>query len=300
MSLPAIAGSARCANCQEPPWGRLLLVPIVRIPRWHTALGGVVASVVVSAGLTGCAGDSQPRYGMPTPVTKQSHWTLHLWQGMFVTALVVGGIVWALILWSAVRYRKRGPDQPLPKQTQYHIPLEITYTIIPIVIVAVIFGFVFKAEDVIDSTSAAPAVSVRVEGFQWGWRFTYLDAGGNPIGAPITGDQDNPPTLTLPAGETVRLTLVSDDVDHSFYVPNFLFKRDLIPKVDNTVELYIDRTGTFPGHCAEFCGLHHADMNFQIQAVPKSSFAIPVAAVSPVSPSGPVSPVSPVSPGGNP
>ena len=79
----------------------------------------------------------------------------------------------------------------------------------------------------------------------------------------------------LPAGETVRLTLVSDDVDHSFFVPNFLFKRDLIPKIDNTVELYIDKTGTFPGHCAEFCGLHHADMNFQIQAVPKASFVVP-------------------------
>ena len=62
---------------------------------------------------------------------------------------------------------------------------------------------------------------------------------------------------------------MSDDVIHSFYVPDFLFKRDLIPGVSNTVDLYIDRHGTFQGHCAEFCGLHHADMNFQVNAVPR-------------------------------
>ncbi len=85
--------------------------------------------------------------------------------------------------------------------------------------------------------------------------------------------------LRLPAFETVRLTLVSDDVDHSFYVPNFLFKRDLIPGVNNTVELYIDQVGTFAGHCAEFCGLHHADMNFSVVApFPRTSSALPAAA----------------------
>jgi cytochrome c oxidase subunit II len=115
-------------------------------------------------------------------------------------------------------------------------------------------------------------VTVRVEGFQWGWRFTYLGADGSTIGTPIVGNQDQNPTLTLPAKQTVKLILVSDDVDHSFYIPDFLFKRDLIPGVDNTVDLYIERTGLFQGHCAEFCGLHHADMSFRINAVDKSRF----------------------------
>jgi cytochrome c oxidase subunit 2 len=246
----------------------------VHVRRWQLAGAGLLAFTA----LAGCTGDRQPRYGMPTPVTRQSQSTLHLWQGMFVTALVIGAIVWALIFWSVVRYRRRpssSSSEALPKQTQYAIPLEITYTIIPVIIVAVIFGFVYHTENVVNSTSATPAVSVRVEGFQWGWRFTYLNPDGSPIGGTITGDQDHAPTLTLPAGETVRLTLIADDVIHSFYVPNFLFKRDLIPKVNNTVELYIDKTGTFIGHCAEFCGLHHADMNFSIQAVPASSFSIP-------------------------
>ena len=248
------------------------MVPIAPCRR---RLLGAASGVVAAVTLAGCTGDNQPRYGMPAPATQQSQSTLHLWQGMFVTALVVGGIVWGLIFWSIIRYRGRGKDQPLPKQTQYHIPLEITYTIIPIIIVAVIYAFVVKADDVIDKTSTKAAVSVRVEGFQWGWRFTYLNANGTPLAPPVSGNQYDPPTLTLPAFETVKLTLVSDDVIHSFYVPDFLFKRDMIPKVNNVVELYIDKVGIFQGHCAEFCGLHHADMSFQVRSVPASQFVIP-------------------------
>jgi cytochrome c oxidase subunit 2 len=256
----------------------LRVVASAHVRRWQLAAGGLALGLGVFA-VAGCSGDSQPRYGMPTPVTQQGHSTLHLWQGIFVTAAVIGAIVWALILWSVLRYRRSSSrsssSEQLPKQTQYHIPLEITYTIIPVVIVAVIFGFVYHTENIVNSTSAPPAVSVRVEGFQWGWRFTYLNPDGSTIGPTIVGAQDNPPTLVLPLDSTVRLTLVSDDVDHSFYVPNFLFKRDVIPKINNVVELYTDKAGTFVGHCAEFCGLHHADMNFQIQVVPKASFSIP-------------------------
>ncbi|MDQ1356074.1 MAG: cytochrome c oxidase subunit [Acidimicrobiaceae bacterium] len=247
--------------------------------RWQVAVartgGWLLAGLTAAVLLAACTGDTQPRYGMPQPVTKQGHSILHLWQGVFVTALVVGVVVWSLILWSVFRYRKRGGDEGLPKQTQYHIPLEITYTIIPIIIVAVIFVFVVKVENRVDSTAAAPAVSVRVEAFQWGWRFTYLRPDGTAAAPPIVGDQLSPPTLTLPAFTTVRLTLISADVPHSFYVPNFLFKRDLIPKVDNTVELYVDKVGTFAGHCAEFCGLHHPDMGFQVVTVPQNQFAVP-------------------------
>jgi cytochrome c oxidase subunit 2 len=243
--------------------------------RWQRGMVGAGAGLLAALVLLGCTGDSQPRYGMPSPATKQSHSTLHLWQAMFVTAAVVGAIVWALIIWSVVRYRKRGGDEALPKQTEYHIPLEITYTIIPVIIVAVIFFFVVRVENVVNSTSATPAVSVQVEAFQWGWRFTYQNPDGTTIGTPIAGNQDSVPTLRLPAFETVRFTLISDDVDHSFFVPEFLFKRDLIPGVANTVELYIDKVGTFTGHCAEFCGLHHADMNFQVVTVPRETFVVP-------------------------
>ncbi|HSS09520.1 MAG TPA: cytochrome c oxidase subunit II [Acidimicrobiales bacterium] len=234
--------------------------------------------VALAAGLAvlvaGCTGDSQPRFGMPAPATRQSHTTLHLWQGIFVTAIVVGAIVWGLIFWSVLRYRKRPGDDELPRQTRYH-PIEFVYTAVPIVIVAVIFGFVYRAENTITHTVNNPPLTVKVEGFQWGWRFTYLRPDGSTIGTPVVGDQNNQPTLVLPAEETVQLNLVAVDVIHSFYVPDFLFKRDLIPKVNNTVDFYITKTGTFQGHCAEFCGLFHADMNFTVQAVSKDQFHIP-------------------------
>jgi len=243
--------------------------------RWQTRALRGAGWLLASLALAACTGTNEPRYGMPAPATVQAHQTLYLWQGVFVTSLVIGLIVWGLIFWSIIRYRKRGNETSLPKQTQYHIPLEITYTIIPLIIVSVIFFFVVRAENIIDSTKATPAVWVRVEGFQWGWRFTYLNPQGQAEGTPIVGDMQNQPVLTLPADETVRLSLVSDDVIHSFYVPAFLFKRDLIPKVNNVVEIYINKTGTFQGHCAEFCGLDHAFMNFLVKAVPKDQFTVP-------------------------
>ena len=144
---------------------------------------------------------------------------------------------------------------------------------IPVLIVAVIFGFVVHAENRIDHLSRTPAATVKVEGFQWGWRFSYLRPDGTVIGTPVVGTQAHIPTLVVPVDETVRLYLVSDDVIHSFFVPDFLFKRDLIPGVDNQVDLYVDRLGSFVGHCAEFCGLNHTSMNFTVDAVPKEQFA---------------------------
>jgi cytochrome c oxidase subunit 2 len=218
---------------------------------------------------------------MPNPATRAEHSTLHLWQGTFITAIVVGALVWGLIFWSVLRYRKRQGDDELPKQVREHIPLELTYTAIPIVIVVVIFFFVVRSENKVDATVKNPAVAVKVEGFQWGWRFTYLNRpNGTPLGSPIVGDQNNPPVLTLPVGETVQLQLVSDDVAHSFYVPDFLFKRDLIPGVDNTVDFYIQRRGTFQGHCAEFCGQYHALMGFTVKAESQADFQTFVAGLT--------------------
>jgi cytochrome c oxidase subunit 2 len=214
-----------------------------------------------------------PRFGAPSGATRQSQDFLHLWRGTIIAAIGVGALVWGLIIWSVVRYRKRPGDDSLPKQTRYHVPLEVTYTAIPIVIVAVIFGFVVPAQNRIDRLNRNPAVTVKVDGFKWGWRFSYLRPDGTVIGTPVIGIQQDNPTLVLPEGETVRLLLNSEDVIHSFYIPDFLFKRDLIPGVNNAVDLYIDRTGTFEGHCAEFCGLFHSYMNFAVRAVPRAQFA---------------------------
>jgi cytochrome c oxidase subunit 2 len=233
----------------------------------------VASAAGLAAALAGCSRGGLPRFGAPAGATTQSQSFLHLWRGAIIASIVIGGLVWGLIIFSIIRYRKRPGDDSLPAQTRYHIPLEITYTVIPVLIVAVIFGFSVHAENKIDHLTKTPAATVKVEGFQWGWRFSYLRTDGTVIGTPVVGTQVHIPTLVLPVGETVRLDLVSDDVIHSFFVPDFLFKRDLIPGVDNQVDLFVDRLGTFTGHCAEFCGLNHTGMNFTVDAVPKQQFA---------------------------
>jgi cytochrome c oxidase subunit II len=146
-----------------------------------------VLAAGLAAVLAGCSGRTLPRFGAPAGVTHQSQNFLHMWRGTFIVATLIGALVWGLIFWSIIRYRKRPGDDALPKQTQYNIPLEITYTVIPILIVAVIFGFVVHAENKINELSKNPPVTVRVEGFQWGWRYSYLRPDGTVIGTPIVG-----------------------------------------------------------------------------------------------------------------
>jgi cytochrome c oxidase subunit 2 len=153
----------------------------------------------LATGLAGCSGRTLPRFGAPSGATHQSQYFLHMWRGTLIVAAVIFALVWGLIFWSIIRYRKRPGDDRRPKQTQYHIPLEVTYTVIPIVIVAVIFGFVVHAENKINHLSSRPPVTVKVEGFQWGWRYSYLRADGSVIGAPVVGTQDHNPTLVVQA-----------------------------------------------------------------------------------------------------
>ena len=189
-----------------------------------------------------------------------------LWRGGVMTALVVGAIVLSLIIFTVIRYRRRGRDD-VPSQRQYIIPLEIVYTVIPIVIVLVLFGFSYAVQDDVDALSDNPDVTIDVQGFQWQWQFHY-----RAEDVTVTGVPDRRPVMVLPINETVRLVLTSRDVNHSFYVPDFLFKRDAIPTVKNQFDLEVEKAGTYRGFCAEFCGLNHARMTFTVRAVSKAEF----------------------------
>ena len=145
------------------------------------------------------------------------------------------------------------------------MPLEIVYTIIPIVIVVVLLAFSWRAETRITEVAKDPAVEVRVVGYQWSWRFEY-------DGFTIEEDAGTDPVLVLPVGHPANLELVAADVIHSFWVPDFLNKRDLIPGVENTITVRPTRAGTYPGRCAEFCGLDHWRMQFQVRVVPQDEF----------------------------
>lgn len=205
-------------------------------------------------------------FGLPDAVTTQGQDNMvWLWKVFLIGAVAVTALIWILVIISVVRYRRRSDE--IPSQKQYNIPVEIAYTIAPLVVVAVLFGLTVYAQNGFTSLSAQPAVRVEVEGFQWQWQFRYPDDG-----VTVTGSEQAPAVLVLPVGETIRFHLVSDDVNHSFWVPEFLEKRDLIPGVDNQIDVEITRPGEWTGRCAEYCGLDHWLMQFQVIAVPKEQY----------------------------
>ena len=216
---------------------------------------------LVAVGAAACSS----RFGVPEPATRQGGEVLDLWRVLFWAALLLGLVVVGLIGWSIVRYRRR----PGGKAAEFseNVPLELFYTAVPLVIVAVLFGVTVAVQQDVTSHVPQPDVRVEVTGFQWGWRFRYLTEG-----VVIVGTSDENPTMVLPVDAVTRLTLLSPDVIHSFYVPEFLVKKDVIPGVDNRIDVTPTRTGRFGGVCAEFCGLDHARMNFAVEVVEREQF----------------------------
>ncbi|AXK32779.1 cytochrome c oxidase subunit II [Streptomyces armeniacus] len=255
--------------------------------------------VLVTA--TGCTSKDFPRLGMPTPVTEEAPRILSLWQGSWAAALATGVLVWGLIVWSVIFHRRSKTKVEVPAQTRYNMPIEALYTVVPIVIVSVLFYFTARDEAKLLETSKKPDHVVNVVGYQWSWGFNYIeDVDGDPktsgensgalkaipdrmkeafpegaegvYTAGTPGDRnpqnDNPgPTLWLPKGETVQFVLTSRDVIHSFWVVPFLMKQDVIPGHTNRFEVTPNKEGTFMGKCAELCGVDHSRMLFNVKVV---------------------------------
>jgi cytochrome c oxidase subunit 2 len=223
--------------------------------------------------LSGCSSGEFERLGMPPPVTDRATHALSLWQGAWIAALAVGVVVWGLIVFASVKFRRHEGDG-LPKQVRYHLPVEILYTFIPFVIVGVLFYFTVRDQNkILDvDTASPPAHSITVVGQQWSWTFNYNEQ--KAVGD-VVYDQGNPsvlPELWLPEGEKVGLTLHAVDVNHSFFVPQFLFKMDLISGKDNYFEFTPTKLGTFQGKCAELCGTYHARMLFIVKIVSPADY----------------------------
>jgi cytochrome c oxidase subunit 2 len=181
--------------------------------------------------------------------------------------LMVGvtAIVFSTILYAAVRYRRRGDE--LPRGKDKNVAAESVYAVLLACIVAALVTLTFRTEARIDPANAKAKVHVVITAFQWQWRFKYEGTGVRIIGGP-----DSEPVLVVPQHEFVLFTGRSADVIHSFWVPDERFKRDLFPKKTARFELSFDRLGTHPGHCAEFCGYRHADMNFRVRVVTPAEF----------------------------
>jgi cytochrome c oxidase subunit 2 len=214
-------------------------------------------------------------WGSPGGISTDAHQVLQLWKITYYLAVPIGVLVIGLILWCVFRYRHQPGDLRQPRQFQYHIPIEAAYTIIPLIIVGVLFGFVYGAENKEDNLTKNPALKVTVEGFQWGWRFTYPN-GHQEVGSVATqqtiNDASALPVLYMPENETVQFKLESDDVVHSFYVPEFLFQRDLIQGINNVVDIKATNVGTFIGECTNLCGTYHAFMRFEVDVMPPKQF----------------------------
>jgi cytochrome c oxidase subunit II len=236
----------------------------VRRPR---SLAAVATAALVGA--VSCSGS----FGMPRGATEQGRETFELWQIFFVAALVVGAIVYGLIAWSLVRYRRRGYDDPEAIGALFRESrrLEAVYVAIPVAIVIGLFALSLRTETDVTRIDPDPAVRVDVEAFAWGWRFTYPDLGVTVLSEP-SGPGVPGPEMVVPLGETTRIRLSSRDVVHAFWVPGFLFKRDATPGRTQTFDVTPVESGTFAGACSEFCGLNHAYMRFSVRVVSPDAF----------------------------
>jgi cytochrome c oxidase subunit II len=219
----------------------------------------------------------------PDPVTEAGQDVFNLYLVVLALAAIVFIGVEGFILYAIFRYRRQPGDDVLPEQHHGNNTIEIIWTIIPSVIVLILFVASVITLDAVEGRTEDPeVVTIEVDGFQWQWTFSY------PEGGTTTGTIGSPPTLVVPVNEPVRLILNALDVNHAFYVPQFLIKRDLIPVGENgepnELEFTITEEGTYAGQCAEFCGTAHADMTFVVDAVSREAYDEYAAALASGSP----------------
>lgn len=237
------------------------------------------------ASATACANDvpeaDWSRGLLPDHITEQGSVVQSLWNGAWIAALATGAVVLGLIIWACIFHRKRNKTAELPPQVRYNLPIEMLYTLIPLVMVSVFFFFTARDSNTLAAVSKSPDVKVQVEAFQWSWRFTST-VNGQTMPVPVVGqpvsDYHQGPQLVLPVKSTVQFELSSPDVIHSFWVPEFLFKRDVIPGIKEgnpgrTFEIKtLDKPGVYAGRCAELCGTDHSRMLFSVKLVPQDEF----------------------------
>ena len=244
--------------------------------RLRRATLGTVLGVAVLA-LSGCSAEGKnqfERLAMPAPRTVEAQSIYDLWHWAWLAAIIVGVLVWGLIGWAVIRYWRRS-EAEVPVQTRYNLPIEILYTVAPVVIVIVFFFYTLKVQDdVLPADQGTPAHTIEVVGQQWSWTFNYVkDDAINGATVHEGGTTADAPTLWLPVDQKIRFNLYSPDVIHSFWVPSFLFKMDVIPGRDNNFSLTPDRVGTYAGKCAELCGVYHSRMLFNVKVVSEDGYA---------------------------
>jgi cytochrome c oxidase subunit 2 len=231
--------------------------------------------------LGGCSSDNEwGRFAMPAPGSEQGEHILSLWQGAWIAALVTGIVVWGLIFWAIWNFRRRSADE-IPVQTRYNLPLEIFYTIAPVLMVIVFFAHTVNTQNAVLDDDIEVDHTIEVVGFQWSWVFNHGVGERNGEADEDASDEEFAydsyvyeagtaayiPTLVLPVGETTRFNLHSPDVIHDFGVPGFLMKMDVIPGRVNHYAITPTEIGSYKGKCYELCGVSHSRMLFNVEVV---------------------------------
>ncbi len=223
-----------------------------------------------------------PTFGAFRGATTQGRDEFKLWVGMFIAGLAVAALVWLLIFWAIIRYRRR--DDTIPRQFHTNVPIEITYTLIPLLSVFLIFYFTVVTENEVDAVAPHPSEIIHVVGYRWGWQFTYYDGSHRSQGVVVATSAEPKklaqaatsseyPQLVLPEHATIRIDLDSRDVIHGFYIPAFNFSRYAQPGYTNVFDFTTTTAGVFVGQCSQYCGLYHAEMIFSVRVESASQFS---------------------------
>ena len=227
--------------------------------------------------------------GQPNGITDEARKMHDLWVFTLVIAVVVFVAVESAIVFAIIRYRKKSDD--LPAQTHGSTVIEIIWTTIPVIIVMALFSYSFVVLREVENKADPEDLTVEVQGFQFQWAFKYRmnDLGTNTPDREaegvitITGTAADIPILRIPVDEPVEFALASDDVIHSFYVKDFLYKLDVIPGRDNRFVVIPREVGSYDAQCAELCGVDHGLMRFRLEVMTRADFDAWVAEQAPAS-----------------
>lgn len=210
-------------------------------------------------------------------MTNHTDSIVNLWNGSWLVLWGIGIIAWGLMFYAIVRYRRRKGDTGLPVQLRYNNPVEALFTVVPLILVIGFFAFTAKTMSDIEKPIANPDVTIEVIGKQWSWDFNYTNANVFDSGIQSQfngqlGSEAALPTLYLPVNKTVQIDLRSRDVVHSFWVIDFLYKKDLFPGSTNHMYFTPTRVGDYKGKCAELCGEFHSMMLFNVKVVEQAEY----------------------------
>lgn len=247
-----------------------------RLARWAVLPIGTALALI----LAGCTQQQLQGYLPGEPgTTNHTDRITALWVNSWVVLLAVGVVTWGLIIWAAIAYRRRKGQTGLPVQLRYNLPIEIFYTVVPFILVLGFFAFTARDQSIIEAPfEEEPDVTIEVYGKRWAWDFNYVNEDVYFAGvqaqeeADGTFDVEALPTLYLPVGQKVEIVIESRDVIHSFWVVDFLYKKDVIPAKTNYMYFIPQREGTYAGKCAELCGEYHSAMLFNVKVVSEEEY----------------------------